>query len=126
MNSDIANTLGMVRQRIRKLQQMEQMLVEEFGDVSTPISSHPSHVTPTNGHGNGNVQTHGTGFGSHNRREQLVTFLTQHGPATRSKINDESGIPKGTIANLLNKPGFVRRDGKWHVDTGSATQEITH
>jgi hypothetical protein len=60
-----------------------------------------------NGHGNGN------GNGNQSRKDQLAKFLNENGLATRSTINDKSGIPKGTIANLLNKGGFVRR--LWQV-----------
>lgn len=122
MNPDIANTLGMLRQRIRKLQQMEQMLVEEFGDAPTPITSAAVRLAPANGHSNGNCD------GNQTRKEQLVKFLTEHGPATRGTINEQSGIPKGTIANLLNKDYFVRRHGKWSVaeTPSSAPQEIMH
>jgi hypothetical protein len=120
MNSDIANTLGMLRQRIRKLQQMEQMLIEEFGDAPTPITRATEHSTTASGDGNGN------GHGDLNRKNQLMKFLKENGPSKRGVINEKSGIPKGTIANLLTKSGFVRREGKWHVDPSSATQETTH
>lgn len=119
MNSDIANTVGMLRQRIRKLQQMEQMLVEEFGDAPTPSTAVSRTATkgPSNGNANGGLT----------RQQQLTAFLIEHGPASRGTINEKSGIPKGTVAALLSKGGFVLNAGKWYVPghQSPATQEIT-
>jgi len=52
------------------------------------------------------------------RKEELKQFLVSNGPSKRAKIIAESGIPRGTIAYLLNSNSeFVRRDdGKWQVD----------
>ncbi|PYV66846.1 MAG: hypothetical protein DMG96_41130 [Acidobacteria bacterium] len=116
MNSDIEKVMEIIEQRILNLQQIKSMLLAEFGVTAAPISSTAKLATTSNGNGNGNQ----------NRKDQLAKFLIEHGPSSRGTINDKSGIPKGTIANLLNKPGFVRRDRKWYVDTSSATQEITH
>src|SRR5690242_3546350 len=120
MNSDIEKAVGIIEQRILHLQQIKAMLLAEFGAASAPITS--ASITPSTRNGNGN----GNGDGNQTRKDQLAKFLNEHGPATRGTINEKSGIPKGTIANLLNKEGFVRRYGKWQVDLGSATQETTH
>jgi hypothetical protein len=119
MNSDIRQAINIITQRITNLQQIKQMLLEEFdvtGGTSAAITVSPARHTNGNGNENGDL----------NRKGQLVKFLTLNGPASRGTINEKSGIPKGTIANLLNKEGFVRRHGKWDVDTSSATQETTH
>ena len=116
MNSDIEKALEVIDRQILNLQQAKRILLDTFGVEGSPIKS--AAIAPTARSGNGN--------GNQNRKDQLITFLTQHGPSSRGKINHESGIPRGTIANLLNKSGFVRRDRKWYVDTSSATQETTH
>ena len=117
MNPDIKKAVDILDQRIANLQNIKAMLVAEFdgqpGASAVVLTARPAQ--PSTGNGNGN-QT---------RKDQLVKFLTEHGPLTRRTINEKSGIPKGTIANLL-RDGFVRRDGKWQVDTGSALQETTH
>jgi hypothetical protein len=120
MDSDIEKTVEIIEQRILKLQQIKAMLLAEFGVTAAPIRSAAKLPTTSGSNENGN------GNRSHTRKQQLMTFLTEHGPSSRGTINEKSGIPKGTIASLLSKPGFVRRSKKWHVDTSSAPQETTH
>src|ERR1017187_8274490 len=105
MNAGIKEIVGMIRQRIANLQQIEKMLLEEF-DLSSPaeatVASKPARPTTVkNKSSNGHTVP--------NRKDMLVKFLSQHGPSKRSKINAESGIPVGTVANLLNGNDFVRR-----------------
>jgi hypothetical protein len=116
MNPDIQKALAIIDQRIENLVDIRTKLAEEFGSAPETTRSAPKLLATNTSNGNGSLT----------RKQQLVAFLTEHGPAKRGKINAESGIPKGTVAALLNKPGFVRRFGKWHVDTSSASQEITH
>ncbi len=117
MNSDIEKAVGIIEQRILNLQQIKSMLLAEFNGTAVPTGGAAKRPTSSsNGNGNGNQS----------RKDQLAKFLVEHGPSSRATINDKSGIPKGTIANLLNKPGFVRRDRKWTVSASSATQETTH
>ncbi len=117
MNSDIQKVVQIIDQRIAKLQQAKSLLLEQFDDVPAPITSAAISIHTSSGNGNGNLT----------RKDQLAKFLIEHGPSTRGTINEKSGIPKGTIASLLSKDGFVRRYGKWQVaeTSSSATQEIT-
>lgn len=118
MNSDIRQAINIITQRIANLQQIKQMLLEEFG--VSGASAVAIAVAPTRRNdGKGN------GHGDLTRKDQLAKFLIEHGPSSRGTINEKSGIPKGTVANLLNKEGFVRQQGKWTVATSSATQETT-
>ncbi len=125
MNQDIRKAVEVINQRIEHLERIKSMLLEEFGSVSTLGQIEPHRDVKqlatrvaTNG---GADEAQGT------RREQLEKFLLANGPSTRGTINEKSGIPRGTIANLLNGSGFVRRYGKWEVaaSPSSATQEIT-
>src|SRR5438132_9241632 len=95
MNSDIAKALEVIDRQILNLQQSKRILLDAFSAEGSPIKSAATLPTTRSGNGNGN--------GNQNRKDQLITFLTQHGPSSRGKINHESGIPRGTIANLLNK-----------------------
>jgi hypothetical protein len=115
MNSDIKQAVSIIRQRIVNLQQIERMLLEEFdvpGASTAAIAARPVQ------HGNGN--------GKETQKDKLTKFLIEHGPSPRAKIIAESGIPMGTISNLLNKSGFTRRGKTWRVEGSSATQETMH
>jgi len=117
MDPQIKQVVEILDKRIAHLQNMKRMFVEEFGPQGASAVAVATRPTPrANGNGNGN-QT---------RKDQLTKFLTDNGPSKRAKIIAESGMPRGTIASLLSKDGFVRRsDGKWQVDENSA-QENTH
>ena len=52
------------------------------------------------------------------RRDQLIDFLREHGPTKAVDIERASGIPQGTLANLLNdKWMFVSDNGYWRLLT---------
>lgn len=104
VNADIKKVVDILDQRIANLQNIKLQLLEEFGGESAStvvVAARP-------------VQQ---GNGSRTRIQQLRDFLLQHGPAKRAEIIAGAGMPKGTIASLLNREDFVRRsDGKWQVD----------
>lgn len=57
------------------------------------------------------------------RRDELRAFLRKRGPMKSAEIVERSGIPVGTVANLLNeKDNFVGRNGLWMVNEPSADQ----
>lgn len=117
MNSDIKQAVSIIRQRIANLQQIERMLLDEFDG---PVASDVARVaTQPVRHSNSN------GHGKESQKDKLTRFLIEHGPSPRAKIIAESGIPMGTVSNLLNKPGFARRGKTWRVEGSSAAQETT-
>jgi hypothetical protein len=112
MNQEMNQVLKIIRQRITNLQQIERMLLEEFGATASgngATSPKPTRIISNKKSSNGHAAP--------TRKDELVKFLTDKGPKRRSEINAESGIPIGTVANLLNDgDSFVRRaDGKWDV-----------
>lgn len=124
MNSSIQDAIEIIDQRIANLQNIKKMLLDEFGGERTPPAGfkvRASIVPASNSNGNGHSPAYG---GGRTRRDELMAYLTEHGPAKRGEIIAGTTIPKGTIASLLNKAPFIRRsDGKWQVDTSSASQE---
>jgi hypothetical protein len=111
MNPDIKKAVDILDQRIANLENIKAMLLAEFdgqaGGSAVTLAGRP--VQPSKGNGNGN--------GNQTRVHQLRNFLIAHGPSKRAEIIARAGMPKGTIASLLNRDEFVRRsDGKWQVD----------
>lgn len=51
------------------------------------------------------------------RRDQLHDFLANHGPATRQKIAEKTGIPLGTLGAYLQEDGSLVKDsaGQWSL-----------
>jgi len=127
MNNDIRKAVEVINQRIENLERIKSLLLEEFGSSSVLGAVKTAADKPMKRLGAGASHNgHDNDSGSEiSRKEQLIKFLTEHGPSTRGTINEKSGIPKGTVAYLLTKPGFVRRLGKWSVGTSSAPQETT-
>lgn len=56
------------------------------------------------------------GNGHITRKQSVVNFLRENGPATRGEIMARLDIPIGTAGYVLNDPEtFVSRDGRWHL-----------
>lgn len=56
------------------------------------------------------------GNGRMTRKQSVVKFLRENGPATRGEIMARLDIPMGTAGYVLNDPEtFVSRDGRWHL-----------
>jgi hypothetical protein len=123
MNHDIRKAVEVINQRIANLERIKSLLLDEFGADS--VLGAPKRKTEREVRQLG-IGASANGHGEPTRREQLVKFLNENGPSNRATIIEKSGIPEGTISNLLTKDGFVRRSGKWHVSApSSATQETT-
>jgi hypothetical protein len=113
MNPDIRKAVEVINNRIENLEHIKAMLLEEFGAGSVLGEMATSDSRPRLLRADIGANGNGGGEG---RRAQLARFLRHHGPARRTEINTKSGIPKGTIAFLLNKwPEFVSRRGKWQL-----------
>jgi hypothetical protein len=121
VNQDIRKAVEVINHRIENLERIKGALLEEFGAGSVLGEMPESSVRPrllssgAGDDGNGNGAT---------RRTELAQFFRTHGPATRGEIIAKSGIPKGTIAFLLNKwPEFVRRRKKWQLVEKAGSHE---
>jgi hypothetical protein len=44
---------------------------------------------------------------------RLVEFLKQHGPSTRKEITTKTGIPEGSLSELLKRPIFEKQ--RWGI-----------
>jgi len=118
MNPDILKAVEIINQRIAHLEQIKSMILSEFGaPIASPVRTNgaSSAAFKLTAHDGGHVPIKGQ---NGKRKEELKQFLVSNGPSKRAKIIAESGIPRGTIAYLLNSNSeFVRRnDGKWQVD----------
>ncbi|HEY3305807.1 MAG TPA: hypothetical protein VGL70_19960 [Candidatus Binatia bacterium] len=104
-SGDITRAVEIIDQRIQTLQRIKEMLLSEFGSEPAGMLSTPSHIpliiTST----------------KKTRKEMLTEFLKHNGPLLRAEILQKTGMPKGTIAFLLNdKETFQRHsDGRWTV-----------
>lgn len=107
ISPDIRRAIEIVDQRIQSLQKIKEMLLKEFGGEE--ISSEGQQILwPSPSVSIGVKKT---------RKEALINFLKTSGPANRQEIEAKTGMPKGTVAFLLNdKETFQRlQDGKWTV-----------
>lgn len=52
--------------------------------------------------------------------QKVISFLQANGPSKRMEIIQKSGIPAGTIANVLTRKDIFRhrQDGKWELVDG--------
>jgi hypothetical protein len=115
MHSDMLKAIQLIDQRIAALQEIRNKLAQEFGFESTqsPLLALPSGIRHPQASPNSN------GHGRVTRKDQIVQFIREHGPAARSEIIAGTQMPAGTVAACLNdKDTFVNRGGKW-VLTGN-------
>jgi hypothetical protein len=79
------------------------------------VKSTPSEIPVTNLFGSGNGNGRGHDIGKSTRKDEVAKFIRDRGGcAKRSDIIAGTGIPKGTIAYVLNdKNRFVRHKGLW-------------
>jgi len=99
--------------RIARLQQIRQMLLEEYGQAvnganrKSKSASEAASIRGRRAHGN-NGPT---------RKAVIHEWLKTNGPARRAEVIIGTGLPQGTVGSLLSQcPDlFENREGKWHA-----------
>ena len=112
VSSDIKRAIEIIEARISSLQQIRNMLLEEFGVDNLKLDS---SIAPQNT----------TSSGSETRKQAVVKLLKAEGPLSRRDIRTKTAFPLGTIAYVLNdKETFKRsKGGKWSVVSEDTKQE---
>ena|ERR1017187_2780986 len=117
MGADTDTSTSMVAEldrRIARLQQIRQMLLEEYGHA--PVSgangkrrsaAEAASMRGQRAHGNSGPT----------RKATIHEWLKANGPHGPSEIIAGTGLPQGTVRSLLSqcKDLFENRDGKWHA-----------
>jgi hypothetical protein len=134
MSSQIDIAIEQIEEKIAELEKVRDTLVEMFDPpdslrrrllaakrtpnpaVDIPaVESRPPEMRVTNLFGSGNGHGHGHDIGKSTRKDEVAQFIRERGgSAKRSVIIAGTGIPKGTVAYVLNdKTRFVGRHGLW-------------
>jgi len=101
--------------RIARLQQIRDMLIEEYGQAPVPNTNgkakHAAAVAAASLRGR---RAHG--HSGPTRKAQIHEWLKANGPASRGEIIAGSGLPSGTVGSLLSQCPelFENREGKWY------------
>jgi len=96
MHQDIEKAIDLIDHKIVELQRAKRTLIEAFGEKTLQVA--PS-----------------SGTAKITRKEAIIRLLQEEGPLLRSEILKKSGIPKGTVASVLNdKTIFKNKKNKWH------------
>jgi sulfite reductase alpha subunit-like flavoprotein len=103
-NQEIEKIIEMIDKKIRSLNQAKQILIAEFGlgkaETIPGISMLKTHVVVKNP----------------TRKDIVSNLIKEQGPLSRKEILEKTGLPKGTIAFVLNdKKRFYSKDVKWHL-----------
>jgi|GEM_PF-2808973 len=118
MNTDIEKAIQVIENKITKLEQAKQTLLELFGDnVSRNLTVAPTAMTnnPRKLLRRGNA-TVGGRISLVSRKQTIIKLLSEKGPMSRKEIFDNSDMPMGSVAFTLNdKTKFYSKDGKWHL-----------
>jgi hypothetical protein len=97
MHQDIGKAIDLIDYKIAELQRAKRTLIEAFGQKIPSTMSLP-------------------GMSKGGRKETVIKLLQDEGPLTRAEIIEKAGIPKGTVATVLNdKKTFKSKKGKWHL-----------
>jgi hypothetical protein len=132
MSSEIDIAIEQIEEKIAALQKVRDTLVDMFdppdslrrrllaaGHTSNPlvdipvVKSKPLDKAAANLLGSG--IGHGNDIGKSTRKDEVAKFIRDRGGAvSRSAIIEGTGIPKGTIAYVLNdRTRFAGRRGLW-------------
>lgn len=110
MQPEIEKAIELIDQKIIGLQKAKETLIEAFGEMVVDSRIQPSlfqrqkRPVPTP------IKAGPT------RKETIMKLLQEEGPLSRSEIMKRSGIPQGTVANVLtDKDTFGSEEGKWFV-----------
>jgi len=143
MSSEINRAIELIEEKIEALQKVRDTLVEMFDgpdslrkrilmanrSIAPSISPAPSD-TPTSADvitpsedlavaaaSSKNFLGSGNGNGRFTRKDEIAKFIQEHGGSvSRADIIAGTGIPKGTVAYVLNDISrFRRHDHKWRV-----------
>jgi hypothetical protein len=118
MGADTDTSKSMIvelKRRIAKLQQIHDMLVEEYGQSAVPNTNGKAKHTAA-----GAVASlrgrRAHGHSGPTRKAQIHEWLKANGPAARGEIIKGSGLPTGTVGSLLSQCPelFENREGKWY------------
>ena len=106
MDSATQQMLATIRKRKSALDQMEQLILTEFGDSVNDVGA------GLNGTSKRKSKRHSANGAS--RKHQMHAWLKKNGPADRKTLVEGTGFPDGTIGSYLSTETdlFEKRDGK--------------
>ena len=98
ISPDIRRAIEIIDQRISSLVKIKEMLIKEFEVDQEGLAESVRGPKKT-------------------RKESLVEFLKMNGPTLWKDILSRTGMPRGTLASVLNdKKIFLQlEDGKWDL-----------
>ena len=110
MDSATQQMLATIRKRRSALDQMEQLILAEFGESGNS----PSAGEPTGAVKRSSTRRSPNGT---SRKHQMHAWLKKNGPSDRKTLVEGTGFPDGTIGSYLSTETelFEKRDGKWHA-----------
>ena len=112
-NQEIEKIIEMIDKKIRSLNQAKQILITEFGLEKGGEITGVSFIKSE------------TKLKHPTRKDIVANLIKEHGSLSRKEILEKTGLPKGTIAFVLNdKEKFYAENNKWHlVEEKEDTQE---
>jgi hypothetical protein len=129
MSSEIDKAIELIEDKIAALQNVRDTLVEMFDapdslrkrmlaarETPAPLpTAAPLEPSELPALPSVNLLGSGNGNGKSTRKDEVAKFIREHGgSAKRSTIISGTGIPKGTVAYVLNdKDRFVGHRGLW-------------
>lgn len=110
MGNATQQMLETVRKRIGNLQEIERLILEEFGELFNNGTSGERQPKQ-------HQKTERAGRAPSGRKQEIHEWLKHNGPATRAEIISGTQLPGGTVGGYLSseKSLFENRDGKWHA-----------
>ena len=113
LDPEIEAAVARLDQRIAKLQKAKESLLAAFSDSVSEQIQKPTRARPKRA----KDRSASPRVGSRTRREEMVAFFRENGPARRAEIVAKTRIPVGTAAYLLNDKRMFRRleSGRWNL-----------
>lgn len=112
MDQDITKIIELIDKKIKALTVTRQTLIDEFGNGR--LESFPQLPLMQHRHRETNKKQ--------SRKDTVEKLIREQGPMSRKEIVEKSGVPKGTVAYVLNdRNRFVSKGNKWHIKEEATT-----
>lgn len=92
MDAQARTMIERIDEKIRSLQQLRAGILEQFGDQTS--TNHKPESQPK----------------ANTRKAQVIAYFKTHGRRTAKELEEETKIPRGSIAWILNDKSLFSRD----------------
>jgi hypothetical protein len=120
MDTETLQAIQIIDKKISALQAARNQLAQAFGvePPTAPIAPARGRTVPPPPTGDNSTSANGNGSQvPSGRKVELARYLLTNGPALRTAIVENSGLPEGTVSYCLSDKRFFEQNdnGTWKI-----------